>query len=302
MKVLLTGAYKYSDHQISLLKNIGWKVDFIQNEKETIKIPVNEFDAVVCNALFLYNDISQFKKLKMVQVTSAGLERLPVKYMNENDIVFFNAKDVYSVPMAEWVILNVLELYKDAYGFFCKQKKKRWEKNYNLLEMSGKKACIIGYGSVGKEIAKRLSVFGSEIVVINRTEVREEYIQKWISLDEMDIALRDADIVILSIALTKETMNIIDARRMGIMKKDSILINVSRGAILDQAALSMYLKKDKFKGVALDVFTNEPLSEDDYLWECPRVIITPHNSFVSDKTRERMFDVIYNNLKKFGEI
>lgn len=301
MKVLLTGAYQYSNEQICKIEQLGWEVIFIKNELTALDIPVDEFEAVVCNALFLYNDITKFKKLKMVQATSAGLERLPIEYMKENQILYYNAKDVYSIPMAEWAVMNVLEFYKNAYSFFEKQQNKKWEKDRTLQELTNKKVCIVGYGSVGREIAKRLSAFGAEITAVNRSEPDNKYIQKWNPLEQVDQVLSEADIIILSIALAEETKNLINQDRLNAMKQDSVLINISRGEILDQDVLLQLLKKGKFRGVALDVFKEEPLSESNELWELPQVIITPHNSFMGDKVRERMFNVIYHNLKSVGE-
>lgn len=296
-KVLLTGAYQYTDEQIREIEELGWQVTFIKNELAMLDIPVEEYDAVVCNGLFLHNDIASFKNLKMVQVTSAGLERLPMEYMEKHHILYYNANGVYSIPMAEWAVMSILEIYKNAYEFFRKQKKKKWEKDRTLLELTDKKVCIIGYGSVGQETAKRLSVFGTKITAVNRSPVNDTLIHRWVTLDQIDEVLPEADIVVLCIALTRETTRLFNEDRLMKMKAGSVLINISRGAVIDENALIRCLQENRFRGVALDVFEEEPLPGDSKLWDEPRVIITPHNSFVGDKVRERMFQLIYNNLK-----
>ena len=98
--VLLTGAYPYTEEQIRKIRELGWQVTFVQDEREPLCIPADTFDAVVCNNLFLYNDIADFTNLKIVQATSAGLDRLPLKYMEQHHILYYNAKGVYSIPMA----------------------------------------------------------------------------------------------------------------------------------------------------------------------------------------------------------
>ena len=296
-KVLLTGAYQYTDEQIREIEKLGWQVTFIKNELAMLDVPVEEYDAVVCNGLFLHNDIAGFKNLKMVQVTSAGLERLPMEYMEKHHILYYNAKGVYSIPMAEWAVMSILEIYKNAYEFFRKQQKKKWEKDRTLLELTDKKVCIIGYGSVGQETAKRLSVFGTKITAVNRSSVNDTLIHRWVTLDQIDEVLPEADIVVLCIALTRETTRLFNEDRLMKMKAGSVLINISRGAVIDENALIRCLQENRFRGVALDVFEEEPLPGDSKLWDEPRVIITPHNSFVGDKVRERMFQLIYNNLK-----
>lgn len=298
-QVLLTGAYQYTEEQLHMIEKMGWKVTFVKNELEPIGIPTDQFDAVICNGLFLHNDIAEFKKLKMVQSTSAGMDRLPIEYMEKHHIMYYNAKGVYSIPMAEWAVMSILEICKNAHGFFRKRQEHTWEKDRSLLELTGKKVCIIGYGDVGHETAKRLAAFGTEITAVNRSRVEEDsVISRWLPLDRLDEALPEADIVILCIALTEETRGLLNVDRMRLMKQEGILVNVARGALIDEKALTSCLKEGKLRGTALDVFETEPLSAESELWEIPGVIISPHNSFVGDHVRERMFDLICENLKR----
>lgn len=298
-QVLLTGAYQYTEEQLHMIEKMGWKVTFVKNELEPIGIPTDQFDAVICNGLFLYNDIAEFKKLKMVQATSAGMDRLPIEYMEKHRIMYYNAKGVYSIPMAEWAVMSILQVCKNAYGFFRKQQEHRWEKDRSLMELTGKKVCIIGCGDVGRETAKRLSAFGTEITVVNRSKVEEDgVISRWLPLDRINEALVEADIVIMCIALTEGTKGLLNADRLRLMKQDSILVNVARGTLIDEKALISCLKEGRIGGAALDVFDTEPLAAENELWEMPGVIVSPHNSFVGDQVRERMFSLIYRNLEK----
>ncbi|KAA8501166.1 hydroxyacid dehydrogenase [Mediterraneibacter catenae] len=298
-QVLLTGSYQYTEEQIHMIEKLGWKVTFVKNELEPIGVPADQFDAVVCNGLFLHNDIAEFKKLKMVQATSAGLDRLPAEYMEKHHIHCYNAKGVYSIPMAEWAVMSILEICKNAQSFFRKQQEHTWGKDRSLLELTGKKVCIIGYGDVGHETAKRLAAFGTEITAVNRSRVEEDgVISRWLPLDRLNEALSETDIIILCIALTEETRGLLNADRLGLMKQGSILVNVARGALIDEKALTSCLKEGKLRGAALDVFETEPLPADSELWEMPGVIICPHNSFVGDNVSERMFSLIYRNLEK----
>ena len=116
-KLLLTGAYSYSKEQLDKIEQLGWNITFVQNELEALDIDVREFDAVVCNNLFLYNNIKKFENLKIIQLTSAGTEKLPMDYVHKQKIEVFNAKGIYSIQMAEWAIMNILQLYKNAPGF-----------------------------------------------------------------------------------------------------------------------------------------------------------------------------------------
>ena len=164
--------------------------------------------------------------------------------------------------------------------------------------MAGKRAAIIGYGSVGRETAKRLAVFDVEITAVNRSRIEDDRIRNWIPLNRIDEALKQADIVILCIALTEETRNLLNADRLHGMKQGSVLVNMARGALLDEKELVGCLKEGRLRGAALDVFEHEPLLAESELWETPGVIISPHNSFVGDGVGERMAEAIRENLKR----
>lgn len=298
-KLLLTGAFKYSQEQIYKLGSLGYEIICVQDETKPLDIDVSGIDVVVCNSLFLHNDIKEFKNLKIIQLTSAGLDRVPLDYINENGIQLFNARGVYSIPMAEWTTLKILEIYKKSRVFYRNQEQNKWEKQRDLLELTDKTAAIIGYGSVGTEIAKRLKVFGVNVISVDIIERKDEWVDEALLIDNLDEALCKSDIVVLTLPLTEETRHLINKDKISMMQEDALLINVSRGGIIDEAALVDALKANKFLGAALDVFENEPL-EESLLWDFDNVIITPHNSFVSDKVNERLYELIIENLRNLN--
>lgn len=298
MNLLVTGAWRDAKEYLSEIEGMGHDVKFLQYEKDPLPCEYDWVEGVICNGLFLHHPIERFPKLKYIQLTSAGYDRVPIEYIKRHDIKLYNAKGVYSIPMAEWAIMSALELYKNAYSFFENQQKRLWKKDSSLLELTDKKVCIVGYGNVGREVAKRFSSFGTQILAVNRSKVEDIYIRQWFPLQRMDEALSEADIVIICIALTTETKNLFDRDRINKMKQGSVLVNISRGDVIEEETLMESLCDDKFRGVALDVFAEEPLSEKCALWNDPRVIISPHNSYVGDKVNVRMREVIYSNLKK----
>ncbi len=297
MNLLITGAWKNARKYLKQIEQMGNTVRFLQYENEELPCNYDWVEGVICNGLFVHHPIEKFSKLKYIQLTSAGYDRVLVEYVRKQGIRINNAKGVYSTPMAEWVVMSVLLIYKNMREFFRKQQHRNWEKDRTLLELTDKKVCIVGYGSVGQEVAKRLAAFDTEITVVNRSEVDDVLVHRWVPLEQIDEALPEADIVILCIALTQDTKGLFDNDRLTKMKEESALVNVSRGAVINEKALVQHLKEGKFRGVALDVFEEEPLSENSDLWDNPRVIITPHNSFVGDKVEERMVQVIYDNLQ-----
>ena len=140
MKALITGAIKYSKEQLEELKSMGLDIIFLEDEREKIDFSVSEIEYVICNGLFLYNNIQNFRNLKFIQVTSAGLDRLPMEYIQEHKIQVFNARGVYSIPIAEWTILKILEVYKKSKVFYKQQEEHLWEKQRDIVELSGKTA------------------------------------------------------------------------------------------------------------------------------------------------------------------
>ncbi|MDP5274741.1 NAD(P)-dependent oxidoreductase [Chengkuizengella axinellae] len=302
MKLLLTGAFKYSEEQLGSLKLLGYEILFIQDERVPLQVDVSDIDAVVCNGLFLYNDIKKFKNLKFIQLTSAGLDRVPLDYIKDQGIKLFNAKGVYSVPMAEWIVLKILEIYKKSRMFYDAQREHKWEKQRDLLELTSKTATIIGFGDVGSEVAKRLKAFDVKVVGVGRRKTKSQYIDEFYLIDQLDKVLEKSDIIILTLPLTNETSCLINTQKIRKMKDNGVLINVSRGGIIDEFSLIEALNNDKFLGVALDVFIEEPLRAENQLWKFDRVIVTPHNSFVSDRVGERIFRLILKNLGDYSEL
>lgn len=301
MNLLLTGAFPYTEEQLNKIKSIGYNITYIKEERHKLDIDLAIFDVVVCNSLFLYNDINLFSNLKYIQLTSAGFDRVPLEHVKEKGIIINNAKGVYSIPMAEWVILKILEIYKKSKVFYENQKNHIWEKQRDILELTDKNALIIGFGNVGEEIAKRLKAFNAKVIAADIREVESIYIDEFVSMDTLNKTLSKADIVILTLPLNQKTKKIVDKDFIKLLKNNSILINVARGGVINESDLISNIRRNKFLGVVLDVFEEEPLCEKSELWDLTNVIITPHNSFVSNKINDRMFSLIREKLTNFYE-
>ena len=299
MKLLLTGAFNYSAEQIKSLRAVGNDIIFIQDERVPLNIDVSEIDGVICNGLFLYNDIKQFKNLKYIQLISAGYDRIPLDYIKDKKIKVFNARGVYSVPMAEFAIGGILQLVKRFDLFYENKKKHVWIKSRTLGELFGKTSVIVGAGNIGSEIAKRLKAFDMTVIGVDIFNDSRLYFDKIELLDNLNDQLKIADIFILTLPLTDSTANMFDKTKFSIMKDTSIFVNVARGQLVNENDLIDALTKKEIAGAVLDVFNSEPLDEKSPLWDFDNVILTPHNSFVGENNNKRMFDVIFKNLETF---
>ena len=142
MRLLVTGAWKCTQEQLNNLEQLGHEIIFLQNEKDELPCSYEEVEGVICNGLFLYHAIENFTSLRYIQLTSAGFDRVPMDYVQAQGIEIHNARGVYSIPMAEFAISGVLQLYKQAKFFYRNQKNGIWEKHRGLLELYGKTVCI----------------------------------------------------------------------------------------------------------------------------------------------------------------
>lgn len=299
MKLLITGAIHWGDAQINEFKKLGHEIIYIQDERIPLReqgIEVKDIEGTVCNGLFLYNEISDFKKLKYIQLTSAGFDRVPMDYIREHQIEIHNARGVYSIPMAEFAVCGVLQIYKQSRFFYENQKVHQWEKHRGLMELAGKTVCIVGCGSVGTECAKRFQAMGCKVLGVDLFPREDKHYEVMKELSFLDDILPETDILVLTLPLTKETNHLINESKFALMKQNMVLVNIARGAVVDSDALSRNI--DKVGGVILDVFEEEPLNENSPLWDKENVIITPHNSFVGDGNIERLKNVILNNLMR----
>lgn len=294
MNVLVTGAFQLNSEELAALESAGHKVFTRPDERAPVEQP-ERYDAVVCNGLFLYNPIERFTNLRLIQLTSAGLDRVPLDYIRTHDIELHNAAGVYSVPMAEFAVCGILQLYKQSRFFAANQAQHKWEKHRGLLELSGKRACILGCGDVGREIAKRLKAFGCHVTGVNRTVRVLPDFDAVLPLDALPDAVSACDILICCIALTTETRGIVSKEIFDCLPSGAIFANVARGALADEAAMTAWLQNGGH--AVLDVFEEEPLPETSPLWDMEDVVLTPHNSFVGDGNRTRLWETIKENLK-----
>lgn len=297
MNILVTGAFQLNSEELTALEAAGHKVFTHPDERAPVERP-ERYEAVVCNGLFLYNPIERFTNLRLIQLTSAGLDRVPLDYVRAHGIELHNAAGVYSVPMAEFAVCGILQMYKQSRFFAANQAQHKWEKHRGLLEISGKRVCILGCGDVGREIAKRLKAFGCYITGVNRTVQVLPDFDELLPLDKLAETAAACDILVCCIALTPETRGIVSEEIFGRLHDGAVFVNVARGALADEAALTKWLQNGG--RAVLDVFEEEPLPESSPLWEMENVVLTPHNSFVGEGNRARLWEHIIVNLCNLG--
>lgn len=294
MKAIVTGALQPTSDDLAALEKLGLEVTVHPDERAPVADP-EDYEVAVCNNLFGFHNIDTFSNLKYIQLTAAGMDRVPLDRIREKGIELRNAAGVYSIPMAEFALWGVLELYKQGRFFAENQKLRRWEKHRNLRELSGRTVLIVGCGSVGSQCARRFSAFGCRCLGLARTGRQQESFEAVHPMDRLEELLPLADILVLALPLTEQTRHLLDGAMFARMKAGSILVNLARGPIVDTDALLDALSRN-LSGAVVDVFETEPLPEDSPLWDAENLILTPHNSFVGEHNHTRMMETLIRNL------
>jgi len=243
--------------------------------------------------------IADTPSLRWVHTASAGVNHVLFPLLTESDILLTNASGVFNIPIAETVLAYMLAVTKRLPEFWDQQQAHRWHK-LELRELRGLTAGVVGLGDIGTEVARLARVFGMRVVATKRhPEKGAEAADLVLSPERLPDLLAQSDFVIITVPLTRETRYLIDAQALAQMKKSAWLINIARGAIVDESALVEALQEERIGGACLDVFEEEPLSEDSPLWGLPGVVITPHNSWSSSRLQEREVELFLENLRRY---
>lgn len=305
MRLLITGAWRADKEALAAVTAMGHELLLCPDESGPLPCDPAWVEGVIANGLFLHHPIEAFTSLRFIQLTSAGLDRIDLTYTTARGISLYAADDVYSIPMAEHALGCVLSLYRDGGIFYINQKSHVWEKRRELRELYGQTVLILGCGHVGNACAARFAAMGCTVLgmdVCPREDDRYECICPPPALPAL---LPRADVVICALPLTERTRGMIDAGMLSMMKRGSVLVNLSRGAVVDTEALRCALTPDAngerlLYGAVLDVLEKEPLPASDALWDLPGVILTPHNAFIGSGNAVRLRDCILRHLKEYG--
>ncbi|HWL12938.1 MAG TPA: D-2-hydroxyacid dehydrogenase [Ureibacillus sp.] len=271
------------------------------------KEPEIRHDLTLCNivlTLGLHDPLAILNaapNIRWVQSLSVGVDQLLHPKTIERDLVITNTKGCTAIPIAEHTIAMITSLARGIPVMLQNQQAKKWEE-IDVTELAGATVGIIGYGEIGKEIAKRAK--GLEMTVIGcrkrQTETDEQDpADQVVSLEDINKVLEIADFLVLALPSTKETFHLINGEKLKKMKSTSYLINVGRGNTIVEADLLHALETKQIRGAALDVFEEEPLCSDHPFWSLDNCLISPHTAYYSPKTTERYMDIFLQNLIRF---
>jgi len=255
------------------------------------------------------------KKLKWIYSTAAAVHQLLFQELVDSDVILTNASEVHGHCVAQHVMALIFVAARriDADVRFQQRRfwgqEDLWQQHPRPREVDGATLGIIGVGAIGRDVARMASAVGMRVVAVREHPQRGV---DWLpadspdrsrhtvyGIDQLDRMLREADFVVLAAPTTGQTQRLMNRERLSQMKPDAWLINVGRGALVEEEALIEALQKKAIGGAALDVFDTEPLPAHSPLWSFENVIITPHVAGMTDRIWDRQFEFFSENLRRF---
>lgn len=257
------------------------------------------FSAGLLKPAILDKILNAAPAIRWQHTPSAGVNHLLTPTALSRDIILTNSAGVHGVPIAEFVLAFMLNHVKHLRKFHQFQAQHQWEWNVGLQELLDATVLIIGAGGIGQEIAKRSNAFGMRVWGSRKHPEPLPYFDQIVGATEWQSLLPEADFVVLAIPLTSETKGIINAEALRAMRPSAYLINIARGALVDETALLTALTEGWIAGAGIDAFVTEPLPADHPFWSVPNLFVTPHTSWNSPHTRTRTVDLFLDNLHRY---
>jgi phosphoglycerate dehydrogenase-like enzyme len=248
------------------------------------------------------------RRLRWVHSAAAGVGSALYPEMLESEVLLSNSAGIHAVPIAEYVVAGILHFFRGLDVAAYQQHERHWDKRFFVAEdspvreMADAHILIVGAGGIGTECAKRLNALGARCVGIRRHPERgvPEGFERVAGPDQLDAELQRTDVVVLAAPLTRESSGLLDATRLKSLREGAILVNVARGALVDEVALAQQLAVGQLRGAVLDVFQSEPLAADSPLWQLRNALLSPHISPVSPgKFWPRALDVFCDNWRRY---
>ena len=247
------------------------------------------------------------RNLRWIHAPSAAVHQLLSAKLVTSDVVVTNSREVHGPVVAEHVLALIFALAKKIPQAAVLQhrhiwgQEAIWKEGVHPREIAGATLGLVGVGSIGRRVAQRAAALGMRTIAVREHVEKEtpEGVEEVFPASALDEVLKQSDYVALAAPLISATKGLINAARLAVMKPSACLINVGRGAQVDEAALVEALRARRIAGAALDVFENEPLPEDSPLWCVENLLITPHTAGLTEKLWHRHYELFSDNLRRY---
>lgn len=265
------------------------------------QFPCGDVDVMITRQMeWLPDAVKRYPRLQWLHLLSAGAERIAETGLSSDRCWISKSSGVNSDAIAEYVLAAILFFVKKFPRFIAQQHARRWARCW-LDELAGKRAVLVGLGSVGSAIAERLALSNVEVVGVCRRVKPHAHVTSVTDSGSLPETAAGADILIVAAPLTPLTRGLVDRKVLSRMRRGSLLVDVSRGGVVVQDAIVEFLTNGHLGGAVLDVFEKEPLPEDSPLWDLPNVFITPHVSGTSNVFMQRALAIFERNLAGLRE-
>lgn len=224
--------------------------------------------------------LQQAGSLRWLCSDFAGVEKyLPEEVWPRPDCLLSNASGAYGPAISEHIVMVLLMLLRRMPEYQAAMSRREWPYFAPIRSITGSHAVLLGTGDIGSNTARRLKALGARVTGVCRSgKAKESAFDRVLPLTDLESVLPEADMLILALPATAETAGILSRERIALLPETAFVVNVGRGAAIDQEALVEALQSGRLAGAALDVMTPEPLPEGHPLWDCPNTILTPHVS------------------------
>jgi len=301
--ILDEASFNQQDLDLSRLLTLlpQWR-RYASTSSEQLEQHLNGCTVAVANKIIFDRElISSLPQLSLILLTATGMNNVDLMACKENDITVLNVEDYCTASVSQHVFSLILYLTNQLNHYQQKEGKEAWSTSpsyspleFPIMELSGKKLGIVGYGALGKGVAQLAQAFGMTVLIANRVNSAPQTGR--LPLNEL---LEQADVVSLHCPLVDETLHLISAPELALMKPTALLINTARGAIIDAEALAVALQTGVIAGAGIDVLDQEPppLNHPLIARDIPNLIVTPHIAWASKEARQRVIDRVADNLQ-----
>lgn len=248
----------------------------------------------------LHKVLASAPGIRWQQTPSAGVNHILTPIFLEHDIILTNGAGVHAIPISEFVLSLILYHAKQLRGLQADHDQRKWEKSWLVLpELANSTVLILGTGNIGQAIAARIKPFGARVWGGRRRPEPLPNFDKIVGTNEWHALLPEVDYIIVATPLTPETKALIDEVVLRSLPSHAYLINVGRGAVVDESALTKALTEGWIAGAGLDTVSIEPLPPESPLWSLPNLFITPHTSAISPALKGRITNLFLDNLERY---
>lgn len=306
MKIVVTDA-KTIASDISFfdpLRELGELVLYELTKPEEMVEHIGDADIVLCNKTHLGTEnLGECRNLKYIGLFATGYNNIDIQYARELGITVCNAGSYSTDAVAQHTFALILDHFGKIKEYDRFVKDGGWKNSevfspfvYTMSEVSGKTIGIVGYGAIGKKVAQIAKAFGMKVMAYNRSPKEDEDVE----FVDFDTLVTTADVVTVHCPLNPSSEKIFDYETFSKFKKGSLFVNTARGGIMDEAGLARALNEDMIYA-AVDVLTTEPMDKDNPLCDAKNITITPHVAWAPVETRERLLDIVCDNIACFME-